>query len=101
MRVKAWQIIAGACIAIVIGNAPGIVAEASAGPSPECLEHLARVGKTEAQDQRYWLERGQLPRKCPLREEASTPSEASTPETKRDNETHDDKSWYCKRRWFC
>lgn len=65
---------------------------ASAAPSAECLAHLARVGKTEAADQRYWLQRGQTPRKCPLRGESASSSE------KRDD---DKKSRYCRKRWFC
>ena len=76
---------------------------ASAGPSPECLAHLERVGKTEKQDQRYWLERGQLPRKCPLREEASQPSESKSSASRADDrdDDRDKKSRFCRKRWWC
>ena len=77
---------------MLVGPAP----TAAAGPSPECLAHLEQVGKTEAADQRYWLERGQLPLKCPLRDEAST----GEPKHEQPKDS-DEKSRYCRKRWYC
>lgn len=93
-----------AALAVTFAVVLAPAGEAGAAPSPECLAHLERVGVTEKQDQRYWLERGQLPRKCPLREDASEPSKDRKTEARKDDrkdEDRDKKSRFCRKRWWC
>lgn len=91
-------IIAGLVGAVVIGHAPGIIAEASADVSAECWAHLSSVDQsnTPAADRRYHLARGEH---SPCTEQDANDGQG----TNRNNGGDDGgkKSRHCRKHWYC
>jgi len=95
---KARYIIAALCAAVLVGNAPAVISEASAGPLCEhrSKAHIEKYGGL-AKDSAEHIARGELPT-CDPDPEPDKPREA-----KRGNDDHKDdgKSRYCRKHWYC
>ncbi|AFI24991.1 hypothetical protein [Mycobacterium phage SWU1] len=90
---KAWHVVLLMCLAVVLGNLPGIIAEASASPLCEyrSAAHIAEHGGKVADDA-WHIKHGELP-SC---------DESPKGEARRDNDNRDGgKSRFCRKRWYC
>ncbi|QBJ04888.1 hypothetical protein SEA_ELEPHANTOON_87 [Mycobacterium phage Elephantoon] len=85
----------GLVSAVVLGHAPGIVAEASSAPLCEVRSdaHVAEHGGLTA-DSSYHIQHGELPT-CNGSEQTARQGDES-----RDND-RDNKSRYCRKHWYC
>ncbi|ALF00953.1 site-specific recombination directionality factor RDF [Mycobacterium phage Serenity] len=90
---KAWRIVLLMCLAVVLGNSPGIIAQSSAGPLCEyrSAAHIAEHGGRSADDA-WHIKHGELP-SC----DESPEGEARQGNDNRDN----GKSRFCRKRWYC
>ncbi|UVF60947.1 hypothetical protein SEA_FAYELY_85 [Mycobacterium phage Fayely] len=89
------HLLTGLVFAVVLGNAPGVVAEASSAPLCEVRSdaHVAEHGGLTA-DNSYHIQHGELPT-CNGSEQTATQGGDST-----DND-RDNKSRYCRKHWYC
>ncbi|AER49915.1 hypothetical protein LHTSCC_77 [Mycobacterium phage LHTSCC] len=99
---KARYILAGLCGAIVLGNAPAIIAEARADVSAECWAHLGGVqtANTPAADRRFHLERGEFS-PCTEQDAKEGLPKASSDNGKAKDDDRDKKSRHCRKHWYC
>ncbi|UVK63371.1 hypothetical protein SEA_SHYGU2_74 [Mycobacterium phage Shygu2] len=97
---KARYILAGLCGAIVLGNAPAIIAEARADVTAECWAHLGGVStaNTPAADRRFHLERGEF---SPCTEADANESLPKASSDSKPKEDRDKKSRHCRKHWYC
>ncbi|AVP41929.1 hypothetical protein SEA_JSQUARED_87 [Mycobacterium phage Jsquared] len=90
---KAWHIILLLVLAVVLGNAPGIIAEARSAPLCEyrSAAHIAEHGGKVADDA-WHIAHGGLP-SC---------DESPRRETRQGESKPDEgKSRFCRKRWYC
>ncbi|AOT25004.1 hypothetical protein PBI_KALPINE_85 [Mycobacterium phage Kalpine] len=101
---KARYILAGLAAAVVVGNAPAIIAEAHAEVSAQCWAHLAEIPAdqktTPAGDRRYHLEHGEFS-PCTEQDANEGSRPAPVPRTGEDNHPDEEKSRYCRKHWYC
>ncbi|ASR77186.1 site-specific recombination directionality factor RDF [Mycobacterium phage MyraDee] len=91
-------ILAGLVGAVIIGNAPAIIAEASAGPGCErrSAAHIAEHGGIKA-DSAWHIAHGERPT-CD--DEKPRAHEGSGKDKDRDKDD-DRKSRFCRTHWYC
>lgn len=98
--VRASVIIGGSCLAILIGNAPAIIAEETANASPLCehrsAAHIAEHGGIKA-DNTWHVAHGDLPT-CDNEDRGSVQNPGPRNE---DNNSDERKSRYCRQHWYC
>lgn len=82
---------AGLVSAVIVGNAPGVIAEASSAPLCEVRSsaHIAEHGGFYA-DSAYHIQHGELP--------TCNPDSSAR---QGDNTDRDSKSRYCRKKWYC
>lgn len=96
---RAGLILAGLVGAALIGNAPAVIAEASAVPCEHrSAAHSAEHGGINA-DSAWHVAHGQLPT-CDAGETTS-PAPTPVPVQGDDQTDTDEKSRYCRHRWYC
>lgn len=97
---KARYILAGLVAAVVVGNAPAIIAEAQAEVSARCWTHLAQLppGETPAGDVRYHRLKGEF---SPCTEQEASEASASSSDGSGKDKDRDKKSRHCRKHWYC
>lgn len=100
---RAATIFAGLALAVIVGNAPGIIAEASAAPACEHRSdtHIAEHGGLAA-DSAWHVAHGDLPT-CDPGQASETEQRHERAEYQSEPQDRGDRgeSRYCRERWYC